>query len=78
MLDIYVHDSVRPKLKIQPKNMDKVFLETEHSKALSDIAASVFEDCSKSGMSFNDVLLSIYLTGMDHGLNAKRDLTKSC
>jgi hypothetical protein len=47
--------------------MDTVAIPTEMRDGLFGIAMSIFTDCVNVGTSFQDSLLAIYLSGLQHG-----------
>jgi hypothetical protein len=48
--------------------MDRIKLPSpEHKEAATRIALSIFVDCSNVGIPFQEALLAIYLSGLQHG-----------
>ncbi len=52
---------------VRPKDMNKIHIPTELRDGLFEIAWSIFADCANVGVSFQDTLLAIYLSGLQHG-----------
>ena len=61
-----VHHSLRTSQK-KPKNMDRVGMSEDTHRALTSVALSIFTDAVNVGNSFQDALLSVYLSGLEHG-----------
>ena len=61
-----VHHSMHGK-RITPRKMDRLNMDREHYEAGVRIALSVFADCTNVGVSFQDAILAVYLTGLQHG-----------
>mgnify|MGYP001087310009 CR=1 FL=1 len=61
-----IHHSLDGK-RITPRNMDRLNMDREHYEAGVRIALSVFADCTNVGVSFQDAILAVYLTGLQHG-----------
>ena len=53
--------------------MERVALDGEIMEGLTEIALSIFVDCSNAGTSFQDSLLSIYLSGLEHGASLMKE-----
>jgi len=57
-----------PKVRLKPRNMAKCKMPSEaHREALTNIALEIFADCTNVGVPFQDALLAIYLSGLEHG-----------
>ena len=56
--------------RIKPKNTASLQLSPEAAEAAHNIALGVFEDCCNAGMSFQDALVSIYLSGLNYGASS--------
>lgn len=61
-----VHHSLKG-LRTTPYNMARANIDREHYEALVNVAVSIFTDCTNVGVSFQDSLLAIYLSGLQHG-----------
>jgi hypothetical protein len=53
--------------RVKPRNMAGIVLSLEAQEMAHTIAMDIFEDCCNAGMSFQDSLVSIYLSGLQHG-----------
>lgn len=61
-----IHHSLAGK-RITPRRMDRLNMDREHYEVGISIALSVFADCTNVGVSFQDALLAVYLSGLQHG-----------
>ena len=61
-----VHHSVAGK-RILPRQMERLSMDREKYEAGVNIALSIFADCTNVGVSFQDALLAIYISGLNHG-----------
>jgi hypothetical protein len=61
-----VHHSLHGK-RMTPYHMDRLRMDRGHYEAGVNIALSIFTDCSNVGVSFQDALFAIYLSGLQHG-----------
>lgn len=52
---------------VRPLNMDRVQMPDSLRTGLTDIALKIFTDCTNVGVPFQDALLAIYLSGLQHG-----------
>lgn len=64
-----VHYSLRPEYyhKRTPYNMERIQIPHELIDGLTNIAIEIFNDCSNVNHSFQDTLLAIYISGLQHG-----------
>jgi hypothetical protein len=63
-----IHKSIWGKPGWRPRHMDRwKALSPEHKDAAMNIALSIFTDCSNVGIPFQEALLAIYLSGLQHG-----------
>lgn len=53
--------------------MDRVKMDDEMRTALTRVALDIFTDCVNVGVSFQDTLLAIYLSGLQHGASAEQE-----
>ena len=68
-----VHNSLHGK-RMKPYQMERApGMERAQYEAMVNIAVSIFTDCSNVGVSFQDSLLAIYLSGLQHGSALKED-----
>lgn len=58
------------KRRTPPMRMDRIYLETEQSEAVERTALGVFSDCVNIGLTFQEALSAVYLSGVDHALSA--------
>ena len=47
--------------------MTSVELPNEIKLAATEMALSIFTDCVNTGKTFQDAILAVYLSGIDHG-----------
>lgn len=57
-----------------PKDMTKIHLEPEIADKLSKIAIDIFVDMSNYGKGFSAALLAVYLSGLEHGAEATKNV----
>jgi hypothetical protein len=50
--------------------MSSVVLDNETLEALTGIALSIFTDCANAGKTFQEALLAVYISGVEHGSQA--------
>jgi hypothetical protein len=50
--------------------MSSVVLDNETLEALTGIALSIFTDCANAGKPFQEALLAVYISGVEHGSQA--------
>lgn len=62
-----VHHSVIRRGRISPNRMDRVAIPDEMRETLTRIALDIFTDMSNANGSFQDAVLAIYLSGLQHG-----------
>lgn len=62
-----VHNSVIRRGRITPNRMDRIAIPDEMREALTRITIAIFTDMSNANQSFQDALLAIYLSGLQHG-----------
>ena len=69
-----VHHSLRHKRR-RPHGMDCVGLSHEQTEGLANIVLPIFADCSNVGLGFQDALVAVYLSGLNHGMEAQKERT---
>lgn len=69
-----VHHSLKG-LRTTPYSMSRMNMDREHYEAMVNIAVSIFTDCTNVGVSFQDSLLAIYLSGLHHGAALTKEKT---
>lgn len=64
-----VHPSLRANLSIRtPQHMKRARgADMEVTEAATKIALDIFTDCTNVGVPFQEALLAIYLSGLQHG-----------
>jgi hypothetical protein len=70
-----IHHSLKKQLlrtRRVPNDMDTVPLASDQAYAFTNIALSIFTDCANAGVGFQDSLLAIYLSGLQHGVKASK------
>jgi hypothetical protein len=57
----------RPRAWIKPRNMGRIKLPDDDMRVgLTQVALEIFADCTNVGVPFQDALLAIYLSGLQH------------
>jgi hypothetical protein len=51
--------------------MERTTMSPEMYEGLHNIAVSIFTDCANIGVPFQDCLMAVYLSGLQHGSAAK-------
>lgn len=69
-----VHHSLKG-LRTTPYSMERQQINREDYEAMVNIAVSIFTDCTNVGVSFQDSLLAIYLSGLHHGAALTKEKT---
>lgn len=69
---IHVSIAGRPRL---PNRMDRLPMPPEMAEGMSEIALTIWADCINAGQPFQQALLAVYLSGLQHGLTLS-SLTK--
>lgn len=70
-----VHHSLHGK-RMKPHQMERApGMDRAQYEAMTNIAVSIFTDCSNVGVSFQDSLLAIYLSGLQHGSALTKEKT---
>lgn len=71
---LYVADVIgRPAVRVKPRDMARLKMPSdEHRLALTRIALDIFTDCTNVGIPFQDALLAIYLSGLNHGVEGSK------
>lgn len=62
-----VHHSVIRIGSVTPNRMDRITMPDEMRESMTRIALDIFTDMSNANGSFQDALLAIYLSGLQHG-----------
>ena len=70
-----VHFSIRKGRPKKPRAMDRIMLDCDVHAGLSGVALSIFVDSVNSGVTFQDALLSVYLSGLQHGSSSQKEVT---
>lgn len=50
-----------------PVNMKAIEIPDDLKQDITTIALSIFTDCVNGGKTFQDAILAVYLSGIDHG-----------
>jgi hypothetical protein len=67
-----IHYSLAGK-RMLPRHMERLGMDREHYEAGVNIALSIFADCTNVGVSFQDALLAVYLSGLNHGASLSQE-----
>lgn len=51
-----------------PYNMETIKVPHEVREGLTNVALSIFTDCCNANCSFQDAILAVYLSGLEHGM----------
>ena len=63
-----IHFSVYGRRGFRPRNMDYARgIDRDMKDALMNVALLIFADCTNVGVPFQNALLAIYLSGLQHG-----------
>lgn len=57
--------------RLKPINMDPFPLTEEQRLVATKIALDIFTDCVNAAVTFQDAILAIYLSGLEHGSHAE-------
>jgi len=69
-----LHHSMRNHvIRRTPRDMSSVHLDHETGETLTKVVLAIFADCINSGKPLQDALLAIYLSGMNHAIEARKD-----
>lgn len=68
-----VHHSIAARLVVRPQHMDRVKIPHEIRACLARVALDIFTDMTNTNRSFQDALLSIYLSGLAHGADIAKE-----
>jgi hypothetical protein len=68
-----IHASLYPRAVRKPRNMDYAPLPDSAKDDLSRAAMSIFADCTNVGVPFQDAILAVYLSGLQHGSAATEE-----
>lgn len=60
----------------RPASMDEIALDNETRIGLTNVAVGIFTDASNAHRSFQECLLAVYLSGLNHGSCAAADNDK--
>lgn len=71
-----VHHSTR-NLFVKPRNMSRMNMTDEARVGLTDLALSIFTDCANVGVSLQDSILAVYLSGLNHGHETTKETIMS-
>jgi hypothetical protein len=70
-----IHPSMRGKQRT-PYGMSPAQVGCDLHQTATQVALSIFTDCTNAGMPLQDVLLAIYLSGLHHGAEIEREKLK--
>ena len=60
--------------RLHPYNMAPLPCSEEHAHSLDMIALSIFTDCVNAGATLQESLTALYLSGLHHGSELKKDI----
>ena len=62
-------------VRFKPNNMDYMRMPSQEvSDGMTNIAMSIFVDCTNAAVPFQDAITAVYLSGVDHGFHGGRRL----
>lgn len=67
-----IHFSLQNRRRL-PHNMDRVSMPHEDKAALTKVALAIFADCVNVAVPFQEALLAVYLSGLQHGAAITRE-----
>ena len=62
-------------VRVGPSDMGRVYMTNDGAETVQRIACDVFTDCVNSGLTFQEALSAVYLTGVENAISAKKDKT---
>lgn len=65
------HHSMMGKRRL-PRGLDRVTITDEQRVAIQSIALDVFATCANAGLSLQEILAAVYLTGLENGASAEQ------
>lgn len=69
-----IHHSIKPGYVRTPNGMEQVQLSSEAKEELTKIAIQIWEDCINKACTFQDALLAVYLSGIENGASAAKEI----
>ena len=73
-----VHSSIRAMLakglKFKPRNMSRIRLDHEQNEVLQRVSMEIFVDCTNVGVPFQEAITAVYLSGLNHGSEIRKEL----
>ena len=63
-----IHRSLLPRQIRKPRNMERLRMDEATRETLHEVCMSIFVDCTNVGVPFQDAVLAVYLSGLEHGL----------
>jgi hypothetical protein len=67
-----VHFSLQGRSRL-PNNMSRLRMNPEMKADLAEIAIAIFIDCVNVAVPFQDALLAVYLSGLQHGQELSKE-----
>lgn len=55
-----------------PSRMEKMAVTEDQAEVIDRTALGVFSDCVNAGLTFQEALAAVYLTGADHAISATK------
>lgn len=68
-----IHSSSRNTTYRKPHKMDSLKMTGQEREEISRIANSIFTSCANVGLSFQETIMSIYLSGLEHGTHITKE-----
>lgn len=73
-----VHPSVRVRLakgeRLHPYKMDTLRMPRDTVEGLTVVALDIFSDCVNVGVPFQEAILAVYLSGLNHGSEIRKEI----
>jgi len=67
-----IHRSISG-IRRRPRKMDLITMPEDLKASLNNIALSIFVDCVNVGIPLQDAVLAVYLSGLEHGHELRKD-----
>lgn len=58
--------------RLTPNRMERMAVTEEQAEAIDRTALGVFSDCVNGGLTFQEALAAVYLSGVNHAISATK------
>jgi hypothetical protein len=62
------------RFRLLPRNMSWLECSMEQIQVMQGVALSIFTDASNNGFALREALAAVYLSGLQHGVEAPKDV----